>query len=57
MFILAGLVFTKPAFVLAQCCTYSINMHDSYGDGWNGGYLQVYDHELNADINLFLQNQ
>lgn len=26
----------------AQCCTYVLNMHDSYGDGWNGGYLQVY---------------
>ena len=47
VFILAGLVFTKPAFVLAQCCTYTINMQDSYGDGWNGGYLQVY---VNGDI-------
>ena len=47
VFILAGLVFTKPASVFAQCCTYTINMHDSYGDGWNGGYLQVY---VNGDI-------
>lgn len=27
--------------VHAQCCTYHLNMHDTYGDGWNGGHLQV----------------
>ncbi|MEO8088478.1 MAG: CotH kinase family protein [Bacteroidota bacterium] len=26
----------------SQCCTYTLGMHDSYGDGWNGGYLEVY---------------
>ena len=26
----------------SQCCTYTLSMHDSYGDGWNGGYLDVY---------------
>lgn len=25
----------------AQCCTYTITMQDTYGDGWNGGYLAV----------------
>jgi hypothetical protein len=25
----------------AQCCDYTISMQDSYGDGWNGGYLTV----------------
>ncbi|MEO8587897.1 MAG: CotH kinase family protein [Flavobacteriales bacterium] len=25
----------------AQCCDHILVMHDSYGDGWNGGYLQV----------------
>ena len=25
----------------AQCCDYTLLMHDSYGDGWNGGTLQV----------------
>ena len=25
----------------AQCCTYTISMQDTYGDGWNGGYLSV----------------
>ena len=27
--------------VRAQCCDYLLVMHDSYGDGWNGGTLQV----------------
>jgi hypothetical protein len=26
----------------SQCCNYTLNMHDSYGDGWNGGFLSVY---------------
>ena len=26
----------------AQCCQYKLNMLDSYGDGWNGGFLQVF---------------
>jgi len=26
----------------AQCCYYHLSMHDSYGDGWNGGQLKVY---------------
>ena len=25
----------------AQCCDHILSMHDSYGDGWNGGTLQV----------------
>ena len=25
----------------AQCCDHFLVMHDSYGDGWNGGSLQV----------------
>jgi len=24
-----------------QCCTYTLMMQDSYGDGWNGGYLEI----------------
>jgi hypothetical protein len=27
--------------VSAQCCSYTLSMHDSYGDGWNGGYLEI----------------
>ena len=30
-----------PALASAQCCDYVLAMHDSYGDGWNGGTLQV----------------
>ena len=26
----------------AQSCNYTLSMYDSYGDGWNGGHLQVY---------------
>ncbi|MEP6646733.1 MAG: CotH kinase family protein [Saprospiraceae bacterium] len=26
----------------SQCCTYTLSMHDAYGDGWNGGFLQVF---------------
>ncbi|CAN5573915.1 hypothetical protein BH11BAC2_BH11BAC2_03680 [soil metagenome] len=33
------LVQTNPS--KAQCCNYYLNMQDSYGDGWNGGFLQV----------------
>lgn len=25
----------------AQCCLYTLSMHDTYGDGWNGATLQV----------------
>lgn len=28
---------------LKSFCTYTLNMADSYGDGWNGGYLTVLD--------------
>ncbi len=27
--------------VHAQCCDYQLVMHDAYGDGWNGGTLEV----------------
>lgn len=28
---------------LKNSCTYTLNMTDSYGDGWNGGFLTVLD--------------
>ena len=31
-----------PEVGRAQSCSYSLSMHDSYGDGWNGGYLAVF---------------
>jgi len=27
---------------LLPTCTYTLNMYDSFGDGWNGGYLSVF---------------
>lgn len=35
---------------LAQCCTYSIVMHDGYGDGWNGGNLEVLVNNFSVGI-------
>ena len=43
-FFFFGLVFTflmQANFCEAQCCTYTLSMHDSYGDGWNGATLEV----------------
>ena len=30
----------------SQCCTYTLSMQDSYGDGWNGGYLEVFKNSV-----------
>lgn len=30
------------AFSFAQCCDYTLTGNDTYGDGWNGGYLDIY---------------
>jgi hypothetical protein len=39
----------------AQCCDYVLLMHDSYGDGWNGGNLTV---KINgATIGVFSATQ
>jgi hypothetical protein len=36
-----------------QTCDYTINMHDSYGDGWNSGYLKFYqDDQLVKTVQL-----
>ncbi len=32
----------------AQCCDYKLIMQDSYGDGWNGGQLQVLVNNLSV---------
>jgi hypothetical protein len=39
LFILVGLFL--PHVLRAQCCEHHLMMQDSYGDGWNGGQLQV----------------
>ncbi len=31
-----------------QCCNYILSMHDSYGDGWNGGSLEVFINGVSA---------
>jgi hypothetical protein len=33
---------TQVHQIKAQCCDFTILMHDTYGDGWNGGNLQVF---------------
>ena len=38
--------YTTQSFATASCeasqqCSYTFNMSDSYGDGWNGGFLTV----------------
>jgi hypothetical protein len=32
----------------AQCCTFTLSLHDSYGGGWNGAYLEVYVNQFLA---------
>ena len=31
-----------------QACTYTLNMQDSYGDGWNGAFLEVFINEVSV---------
>lgn len=38
-FLLFVIGFTS--FGYSQCCTYTLSMSDSYGDGWNGGSLNI----------------
>ena len=41
----ASLVFIfllNASLAKAQDCTYTLSMQDSYGDGWNGAYLEVF---------------
>ncbi|MCF8379054.1 MAG: CotH kinase family protein [Bacteroidales bacterium] len=35
----------KVLWLGAQACTYTLSMQDSYGDGWNGAYLEVFVNE------------
>jgi hypothetical protein len=39
--LVALLAFSLPLLLSAQCCDHILVMQDSYGDGWNGGTLQV----------------
>ena len=39
--VLSSVVLGLGLAARAQCCTHILQMTDSYGDGWNGGTLQV----------------
>ena len=36
--------------VKAQCCNYTLLTYDSYGDGWNGGYLTITVNGIDAGV-------
>jgi hypothetical protein len=46
--ILLGFFNSRSAF--AQCCSYTLVMQDSYGDGWNGGSLEVLINQASVGI-------
>ncbi len=39
--LIAFLFVLMAPVVTAQCCDHHLVMHDGYGDGWNGGHLEV----------------
>ena len=51
-------LYTTTSFATAGCevadqCTYTFNLYDEYGDGWNGGYIEVQQNGVSvADITL-----
>jgi len=45
-----SLLTTFPFSAKAQCCEYTLSMHDSYGDGWNGGYLEIFKNGTSLGI-------
>lgn len=38
------------SFGYSQSCNYHLSMFDSYGDGWNGGYLEVFVNDTSIGI-------
>ena len=38
--------FTTSICSLANQCTYTFNLSDGYGDGWNNGYITVYQNNI-----------
>jgi hypothetical protein len=40
----------RPVSVQAQCCSYTLSMHDGYGDGWNGGHLEIFKNGTSLGI-------
>jgi len=43
--LLISLVLIISVFHQSVACTYTLSMHDSYGDGWNGAYIEVFINE------------
>jgi hypothetical protein len=46
--------FSTPVCDLASQCDFTINLQDSYGDGWNGAYLEVYQSGILVETNITL---
>lgn len=44
--LILSFLFSYSTF--SQCCTYTLSMEDSYGDGWNGGYLSLFINNIHA---------
>ena len=53
--LLAIFIFSYSS-VIGQCCDYSLQGIDTYGDGWNGASLDIY---VNGDLiqNFIAQDQ
>ena len=43
--ILSGLVLTLSTVIQGSCGIYLLELNDSYGDGWNGGFGDIYSME------------
>ena len=39
-----------------NCGIYNLELLDSYGDGWNGGYLEIILNGIIVDSNVTMQN-
>ncbi|MBK8833155.1 MAG: hypothetical protein IPN60_20375 [Saprospiraceae bacterium] len=44
--------FLRADDIKGQCCSYTLLMQDSYGDSWNGGYLEIFRN--NTSLGNFL---
>lgn len=37
-------------FCIKECESYTVNMYDSYGDGWNGGNITIISNEIDTSL-------
>lgn len=49
-FLTIFIVYFQSTSTKAQCCDYTLSMHDSYGDGWNGATLEILVNNLSIGI-------